>query len=58
MNTRFVFAVIAAATCLISAGLYVDEAIKSLREDKWDQAIKSEMTRNEALSEGPDVHKT
>lgn len=56
MNSRFVFCIIAAATCLISAGLYVDEAVKAFREDdKWNQAFKAEMPSNEAVPESKDL---
>lgn len=59
MSSRFVFCVIAAATCLVSAGLYVDEAVKAFREDdKWNQAFRAEMPSNEAVPESKDIQNT
>lgn len=43
MNPKTVLNIVQAAVCLIAAGLYVDEAIRSVRDDKWDKAIRSEV---------------
>jgi hypothetical protein len=54
MTPKFVFNVLSAAVCLIAAGLYADEALKSYRQDdEWDKVIT-----DNGVQESTDVLKT
>ena len=59
MKGKVVFSLIAAAICAVTAGMYVDEAIRAFSEGReWDKVIKEDTAAQNEVQENEHVHKT